>query len=806
MMANADARFRDLFTVSCTPKTDPRCVIVRGKVRFSVLTSRLVRLEAAKGGEFCDAPTQKVWFRDFERPRFSLEESGDELTIRTTDCIFRFDLSKRLLVSVTFKGGKQVTDFKKGNLKGTYRTLDRANGAHSLEDGLMSRGGVSVLDDGKSCLIADDGTILPREGTLKDVYYFAYGNDYRGCLRDFYRLCGKTPLVPRWCLGNWWSRYKAYTQEEYLDLMTRFRDAQIPLTVATIDMDWHWVNVGDRFSREDLGLGSSTRKSIRDVVSGLGWTGYSWNTDLFPDYKAMLRQLQEMDLKVTVNLHPAQGVRPFEDQYAEMARAIGLDPKCKQTVKFDIANPRFTKAYFDILHKPYEDAGVDFWWIDWQQEKTTAIPGLDPLWALNHYHSLYSRRDGKRPLILSRYAQAGSHRYPLGFSGDTVISWKSLDFQPYFTANATNVGYTWWSHDIGGHMFGVRCDELYARWVQFGQYSPIMRLHSTADPFMGKEPWTYGYAAQQAATAALRERHAMIPYLYSMNRRTHEDGRALVEPMYYAYPDEEDAYRVPNEYFFGSELLVRPVTAPASKTTTLAKARVWLPRGRWTDWYTGAIYEGAQWVDMYRGLGSIPVLAKAGAIVPLATDDRGNNWRNPDALTVRIFRGTNVFTLYEDDGETMAFETGAYAKTKLSVREAGGDLTFTIDKAQGDLSSLPERRAWTLVFDDATTAQTINTKIDGQTVEVTPQYANGKTTIALWDVPVTAKVEVLFSSITPRENCDKQQLITERLSQYQMTTVAKRLQFGSFIKDITKPFPSKDEALYGPIKEILKMK
>lgn len=805
-MARADETFRNLFTISCAPKTDPRCVVLRGKLRFSVLTSRLVRLEAAKGGVFCDSPTQKVWFRDFARPRFSIEESGDELTIRTADCIFRFNLVKRALVSVTFKGGKEVTDFKAGNLKGTYRTLDGVNGSHRLEDGLMSRGGVSVLDDGKSCLIAEDGTILPREGTIKDVYYFAYGNDYRGCLRDFYQLCGRTPLVPRWCLGNWWSRYKAYTQEEYLDLMTRFRDAQIPLTVATIDMDWHWVNVGDRFSKEDLGLGNTSGKSIRDMVSGLGWTGYSWNTELFPDYKAMLRQLHEMDLKVTVNLHPAQGVRPFEDQYAEMARAIGLDPAYKQTVKFEIANPRFTKSYFEILHKPYEDAGVDFWWIDWQQEKTTAVPGLDPLWALNHYHSLYSKRDGKRPLILSRYAQAGSHRYPLGFSGDTVISWKSLDFQPYFTANATNVGYTWWSHDIGGHMFGVRCDELYARWVQFGQYSPIMRLHSTADPFMGKEPWTYGYAAQEAATAALRERHAMIPYLYSMNRRTHVEGRALIEPMYYAYPDAEDAYRVPDEYFFGSELLVRPVTAPTNKTTTLAKARVWLPRGRWTDWYTGAIYEGDRWIDLYRGLGSLPVLAKEGAIVPLATVDRGNDWRNPAALTIRVFRGTNEFTLYEDDGETMAFENGAYAETKLSVREAGGDLTFTIHKAKGDLSVLPERRDYTLVFDDIKKAQSVTVKVDGRAKQVTTQQQNGKTILSVMHVPAGAKVEVHLAAVTPRENRDKQQLITERLSQYQMTTVAKRLMFGSYIKDTEKPFPSKDEALYGPVKEILQMK
>ena len=103
---------------------------------------------------------------------------------------------------------------------------------------------------------------------------------------------------------------------------------------------------------------------------------------------------------------------------------------------------------------------MDFWWLDWQQGTVTDIPGLDPLWALNHYHTLDSGRKDKRPLILSRYAGLGSHRYPIGFSGDSHMTWKSLDFQPYFTNNAANAGYTWWSHDIGGHMRGIQDDEL----------------------------------------------------------------------------------------------------------------------------------------------------------------------------------------------------------------------------------------------------------------------------------------------------------------------------------------------------------
>lgn len=134
--------------------------------------------------------------------------------------------------------------------------------------------------------------------------------------------------------------------------------------------------------------------------------------------------------------------------------------------------------------------GVDFWWIDWQQGTKSKMKGLDPLWLLNHYHMLDINRDGNNSVILSRYAGMGSHRYPLGFSGDTVVCWKSLDFQPYFTALASNAGYTWWSHDIGGHMFGKGDNELYLRWLQFGVFSPINRLHSS-NKGMSKEPWNY---------------------------------------------------------------------------------------------------------------------------------------------------------------------------------------------------------------------------------------------------------------------------------------------------------------------------
>ena len=798
--------FTNAFSHSYKTKTPKEYVYQIEDYRFSVLSPRIIRVEKDKEHIFTDEATQTVICRDFARPRFTISRKGREIVIKTEDITFCFDLAKGKTESITLKDGRRVTDFKTGNLKGTYRTLDMANGSVKLGDGLMSTNGVSVVDDAKTVIMCADGTMKARRHVQKDEYYFAFGKDYRGCLQDFFKLCGEVPLVPRFCLGNWWSRYKDYSQQEYVDLMKKFLELDIPISVATIDMDWHWVDVIERFGKENALFrrdGILPYRSFEEAFQSQGWTGYSWNTELFPDYKVLLSWLHENNFKVTVNLHPAQGVRAFEDQYQDFARFMGVDPATKKRIPFDITDPKFIDAYFNILHRPYEKDGVDFWWIDWQQEKDTKIKGLDPLWALNHYHSLDLASTGKRPLILSRFAEVGSHRYPLGFSGDTVISWKSLDFQPYFTANAANVGYTWWSHDIGGHQRGVRNDELYVRWVQLGEFSPIMRLHSTKDEFMGKEPWKYSFAAETAAVNALRERHALIPYIYSINRRTHTEGRALCEPMYYSYPNEKAAYEVPNQYFFGSELMVSPITKPADKRTFLAPAKVWLPKGRWTDWYTGRIYEGERFVTMYRDMNALPVLAKEGAIVPLSQNDRTNDWSNPEKLTVRIFRGTNSFTLYEDDGETMNFEKGAFAQTVLSVSEEGDALRFTIGAAKGDLSVLPARREWKLIFDDISAAQEITVKVSGSSSPALPEYKGGKTIVTIPAAPADADIAVECKGVEIRKNPGKKEAVGELLSKYQLPTLYKQAVFHPFIKDLTKPFPLHDSALKGPVEEIL---
>ncbi len=786
--------FARRFKIECSPIAPEKNVIVRKNIRFTVITPCLLRVEVQKEGKFCDEPTQSVWFRDFCECDFQVSEANGNIEIKTEKAAFVYSLKANKMLNIKLADGRNVRNFKAGNLKGTSRTLD-ITAIDRVGNGVCSRNGVAILNDSNTLAIKPDGTILPRDNAEKDIYYFAYGNDYIGATTDLYNLTGKVPLIPRYALSNWWSRYKDYSQEEYLSLMDRFKAEEIPITVATVDMDWHWVKIKEKFGKDSHKVSKHLNfmEYVYDVWS-TGWTGYSFNTELFPDPDGFLKKLKEDNYKITFNIHPSMGVRWFEDQYEEMCKAMGQDPKTKEPVKFDITDKKFTEKYFDILHRPFEEKGVDFWWIDWQQGKNTAVKGLDPLWALNHYHFLDNAKDNHRPLILSRFCGAGSQRYPLGFSGDTTQTWKSLDYQPGFTATASNVAYPWWSHDIGGHCMGIKNDELYLRWVQLGVYSPVMRLHSTNNEFMGKEPWNYSGSVGKIATEALRFRHRLLPYIYTMNYRTHTECRAICEPMYYAYPEDENAYKCRNEFFFGTELIVAPITRPTSPKTRMASVKVWLPEGRYTDIFTGRIYSGNKFVEMYRDLETIPVLAKEGTILPLAVNDRTNDSSNPDSLELLVYRGNNTFTLYEDDGETLSYKDGEYLKTAFTVAEKGNTVSFKIENAEGTASVVPQARTYTVSFKDIVSGD----------VTVNGEKAQTKTVNGTLSVTVTAgaedTTEITVQNCQYLKNTERRQALIHTVAKFQTLNDTKNkfnkmLKTGKIPAGISKEFA-------GPIKEI----
>lgn len=697
--------------------------------RITVLGSRLFRVEKNKDS-FCDEATLSVWYRNMPKQKFTAKLEEDEATIQTEEC--KLIIKKAFKDCRIFMGGKEFPLKNVENLKGTCRTLDNYDGKTHvyewegkiavpygdsivLEDGVCARSGVAVLTDDKNLILTEKGIPMNRKSVGIDRYVFAYGDNYLSAVKALYSLTGACPMIPRFALGNWWSRYHPYNEREYLALMDKFIERDVPITVSVIDMDWHYsVDVDQRFGITEQGF--NQEKYGYKEGENLGWTGYTWNEELFPDYKRFLKELQSRNLKVSLNLHPAQGVRFWEKDYEKMCEAIGKEATTKEQIEFDITDEKFVKAYFEVLHNPYEEEGVDFWWIDWQQGQSCQIENLDPLWLLNHYHYLDNAKRNANPLILSRYAGIGSHRYPLGFSGDTFMTWKTLKYLPAFTATASNIGYSWWSHDIGGHQKGVKDDELYVRSVQYGVFSPINRLHCMDAEFVHKEPWFYGckgYAVEEW----LRFRHKLIPYLYTASYENYKKGVPLIKPLYYQWKTEK-AYEYEDEYLFGENLLVAPITSKTDRSG-YAKRKVWLPKGRWTDIFTGDEYilESDQEFFVYRKLEQIPVFAQAGTVLPLSRD-KGNGCENPKELEIQVFNGNCQYELYEDG------KAGKYFtcfETENVIKEDGKRYQCLKISGKGNKKVLPKARNLTIKFKNITQGE-IFVWVDGERSEVKLAY------------------------------------------------------------------------------------
>ena len=667
-----------------SPLAEEKAVIRGEGFRITVLTERLLRLEYDREERFRDTATQTVLCRRFPVPAFSVTEGERQLTLETEALTLRYDRRPFSAegLTVALKGDYAVYGSvwrygdRGGTFGGTARTLDEADGEIPLEEGLMSRKGYAVLDDSRTMGMDEEGRLTPARSGRTDLYLFAYGRDYRGCLRDYFRLAGPAPAVPRFALGNWWSRYYPYTQDGYMALMKRFQEEGIPLAVSVLDMNWHVTEIDPKY--------------------GSGWTGYTWDREKIPEPEKLLAWLHGQGLRVTLNDHPADGIRPCEEAWPAMAEAMGDDPEAGKSYPYDAADPKYEEAFEKTVLEPLEDMGVDFWWIDWQQQGGSSDPGKDPLFTLNHARDLHAVRRGLPAMILSRYGGPGSHRYPLGFSGDTYATWASLAFQPFFTAAAANIGYGWWSHDIGGHMHGRRDPELTTRWVQFGVFSPILRLHSSNSVFMEKEPWNFPAEYAEVMRRFLRLRHQLVPWLYSQGLKGSETGETLIRPVYYDAPEAWEALGASrSQYMLGDCMTVSPSAAPMDPEAQLTASEVWLPEGLWTDFFTGMRYAGGRRLRMYRGLESIPVLVKAGGIVPMdGRDIPENGVPLPETVLIRFFPGRNGETeLIEDNG--LLPRDPRYRRTVTRIRmECGEGLRIEILPPEGEGGLIPAGRRY----------------------------------------------------------------------------------------------------------------
>ena len=579
------------------PAADEAATVVSGNARFTVLSPRLLRIEYSAAADFEDRPTLAFVNRKQPVPRFTWDATTGMLTTDYLQLVYTGGAftatSLKVVPSPTSKpsvfkgwsfGTTSATDA--GNLRGTLRTLDRkvnvsldCNQLPSSDHcawGVISRSGWALVNETGVPILAEDdwwadatGTMIRNKDT-HDLYLFAHGHDYMGALSDLTKVGGRVPILPRRNLGVWFTRWYDYDAADVRGIIADFEQRALPLDILVLDMNWHMKN---------------------------DWTGYTFDDTLFGNPKEVLDWLHAKGLHVAANLHDADGINPWEAQYASAAAAMGL-PTTGGAIPLSLTNKSYVFALEDAVLGPVEELGMDFWWIDWQQGETKGNTGQDgrpdgkmnpTIWTAKARVTDSLRRcrmlkkcTNKRGVTFARWGGLGQHRYQHGFSGDVSgLTWSNLAYQAYFSATASNVGFGFWSHDL----VGPGTDhEMYVRWLQLGSYSGVMRMHDRGGSAGGCMPWPSSDAAcwtvrpwnlpltyYEAAANALRTRARLLPYIYTQARVAFDTGLGLTRPMYYYFPEDDGAYpatmdanlgQLPSsrQYFFGHSLLVAPVT------------------------------------------------------------------------------------------------------------------------------------------------------------------------------------------------------------------------------------------------------
>jgi alpha-glucosidase (family GH31 glycosyl hydrolase) len=615
-----------------------------------------VRLEYDPAGKFVDEPSYFATHRTLRLAAAKISNDGGLITIDTGILKLTYKPDGKPFdaenLQATIQKGNATVDWhpgqaNSGNLGGTERTLDGWDGARKLSDGVLSRDGWYLLDDSKSPLFNSDWVKARPADAGSDWYLFGYGEDYKAALKSLMAVSGSVPMPRRYTLGVWYSRYWPYTSDEFRQIVKEYADHDFPLDTLVLDMDWHTD----------------------------GWTGYTWNDKLLPDHQQLLDWVHKQGLALTLNDHPAQGVQPKESCYADFMRAMGQDPASKKTIPFDAGDKNYLNTFYTYTHRPFEQQGVDFWWLDWQQYPfTRSVPTLTNLQWLNHYNFQETGMDGKRGQSFSRWGGWGSQRYPIQFSGDASTAFRMLAFEMPFTSTAGNVGCFFWSHDIGGHNRG-RNEESYARWCQFGAFSTTLRSHSTRDASMDRRPWAYADWALDSMKTSFQLRSKFFPYLYTAMKQACDDSVPFIRPMYLDNPGIEEAYHQPQEYMFGDNLLVAPIAEKGAGPNRLGRQTVWFPPGTWYDYFTGEKFAGNQQILVADPIDQFPLYVRGGVPIPMRAFTQRMATDPIKELVIRCYLGEDgqqaSTSLYEDDGISTGYRSGKSASTRITCARKG---------------------------------------------------------------------------------------------------------------------------------------
>ena len=709
------AELADVFKPNLDNAKSNEKAMYKGKnFRFTVLCDCLIRLEYDEGGVFEDRPTELAKFRNFPVPDFQVQENETILVISTkyfrlqyqkekpfAGSMFALDSNLKVALNETDKVWYYNHDEAR-NFKGFYNSLETkevflTHTEKLLEEktkkkknvkekimslkGLYSTDGFVALDDSKSLLLDEKGFLVKDERQRIDIYLFMYKRDFGKCLNAYFTLTGFPPLIPRYALGIWWNKTKTYTFDDIKLLVQDFNKYQVPLSVLLLGQSWH---IKDRNNPD------------------LYKSGFTFNPELVTRPEELTTYLHDRGVRFGVNIDPAEGIYPHERNFEEFVSGIGI--KDKQVIPFNPIDKKLISEYLIKLITPLYNSGVDMFWVDYYPKDRKKLN------MLNYYqYNDFKKLNNQRPLLLTRISDVAPHLYPVHYSGETFVSWDTLNKIPAYNSLGSNLGLSWWSHDIGGYKNGIEDHELYSRYVELGVFSPIFRLSSEEGHYYKRKPWKWDVKTYTIVLNYCRLRHRLIPYLYGEAYKYHKGGLPLIQPLYYAIPEIYDEKEFENEYFFGSELLVAPITKPSDKIMQRSVQKIYLPPGTWYDFKTGKKFIGDKRYYLFYKEEDYPVFAKSGSIICLADlEDNINACNVPKSLEVQVFPGkSNIYNLYEDDGVSSLYKEGYYIVTRFDYNYLKNNYNLIIRPFEGKTKIIPDRRNYRIRFRNTRAARDV---------------------------------------------------------------------------------------------------
>ena len=631
--------------------------IIKGQTyRFTILTPRLIRLEYNKNGIFEDRATSLVVNRSFGNTNFNI--SGDEQTlIITTEYFILTYVKERPLSSNSIKIKITGTDrewypgYKDvRNIGGISYSLDELDNNLKLDKGLYSLDGFVAIDDSTNFVIEKE-MFLPRKETT-DIYVFAYRQDLGLCLQDYFNLTGYPPMIPRYALGSWWYKNDTYNMYNIDDIIKKFNDNKIPISVFLLGDKWH--------------------NNIQN---------YNYNPQLF-DLSALNNYYRSKKQKFGLTINPTLPINNNDPLYNELVKYI--QPTKDNTISLIPLNNNTISLYLNLIVNNILSSGIKIFNIDYNNPNDKL-----GLFLLNHYHYTIANLN-ERGVILSRNPGIAPHRYPIIYSGKTRVSWDTLKLLPMYNNSAANLGICWHSHAIGGYYGGMEDDELFIRYIQFGVFNPIFILAGDEGKYYKREPWKWNQIKLNVIREYMQLRNKLIPYIYNEGYIYHKFGVPIVQPLYYKYPKIYDEPNYVNQFFFGSKIMISPIIKRKNSEMNRVVQRIFIPKGIWYDYSSGKKFTGNKYYINFYKEEDYPIFVKEGSIIPMNND---MNTDCPKNMEIQIFPAENglygSYELYEDDG--ISKEVGNnYLITKMNLDKVENGYTFTIKRKEGNLG-LPNR-------------------------------------------------------------------------------------------------------------------